>query len=283
MVFKFTRLIAALSAILTTALTTALIRAETVTFEDLSLPAAPFYNGADGAGQFVSGGATFQNLFTDFGGGFSAWEGWSYSRMTDVATPGFANQYSAYHLPAGGGAAQSGHFAVAYKFDLNPNLPSLTTARITLPAGSLPVSMQVTNTTYAALTVRDGDPNGFAKQFGGGTGQDPDWFLLTVLGLGAGDQIVGQVPFYLADYRAAASGDDYIVSEWTSIDLSALAGASALAFGLTSTDNGTFGMNTPATFALDNLEFTVVPEPASAVLAIVAGMFALLAGRRAKR
>ena len=65
--------------------------AATVGFDDLSLAPQSFDNGADGAGQFISGGAIFQNHFTDFGGGFSSWEGWSYSNRTDVATPGFEN------------------------------------------------------------------------------------------------------------------------------------------------------------------------------------------------
>src|SRR5215216_6554162 len=91
--------------------------AATVGFDDLPLAAQSFYNGADSAGQFISGGAILQNHFTDFGGGFSSWEGWSYSNRTDVTTPGFENQYSAYQLPLGGGF-QSANFAVAYKFDV---------------------------------------------------------------------------------------------------------------------------------------------------------------------
>jgi hypothetical protein len=41
--------------------------------------------------------------------------------------------------------------------------------------------------TYAALSMRDGD--GFAKQFGGASGDDPDYFLLTITGRDALDAI----------------------------------------------------------------------------------------------
>jgi hypothetical protein len=254
--------------------------AATVTFDDLPLAANSFYNGADGVGQFASGGATLQNHFTDFGGGFSSWEGWSYSNKSDVTTPGFENQYSAYNVPAGGGF-QSANFGVAYKFDFDPTQPDLTTGRITLPAGTSPVSLRVTNTTYGALNMRDGDPNGFSKKFGGATGNDADWFLLTILGLGANDQVIGQAPFYLADYRPAGTAQDYIVSQWTAVDLTPLAGARALEFVLSSTDNGTFGMNTPATFALDDLQFIAVPEPSSVLLASFGiGLLLLIHSRR---
>ena len=38
-----------------------------VGFDDLSLASESFYNGSDGAGSFSSGGALFNNTFTDFG------------------------------------------------------------------------------------------------------------------------------------------------------------------------------------------------------------------------
>jgi hypothetical protein len=56
---------------------------------------------------------------------------------------------------------------------------------------------------------------------------------------------------------------DYIVSQWTTVDLLALGNASRLTFNLDSSDNGPFGMNTPAYFALDNLSMTPTPEPSA--------------------
>ena len=82
---------------------------------------------------------------------------------------------------------------------------------------------------------------------------------------GTGSQ-VGDVPFYLADFRGATP---QLVSNWTTVNLSSLAGAKSLAFTLTSTDVGAFGMNTPAFFAVDNLVAVspvAVPEPSIVVL-----------------
>ena len=244
------------------------VGAQVADLEDLTLSGAgTFYNGADNAGGFTSGGAFFNNSFTDFGG-FTVWEGWSYSNVTNVATPGFGNQYSAYHLPGGGGD-QSGQYAVAFT-----DAPGI--ARIELPPGAVPESAGITNTTFAALSMLNGDS--FAKKFGGATGNDPDFFKLTITGLDALETPVGSVDFYLADYRFGNNALDFVVDEWTTVDLTSLAGATTLSFGLESSDVGPFGTNTPAYLALDNLTWTTaaVPEAGSLILAGLGGL--ILAG-----
>src|SRR5262249_15531077 len=72
----------------------------TIDFEDLYLDPESYYNGSDGAGGFTSYGAFFNNSYNSM---FKSWKGWSYSNVTDVTTPGYQNQYSAYNLPDGGG------------------------------------------------------------------------------------------------------------------------------------------------------------------------------------
>lgn len=231
----------------------------TSTFEDLGLPANSIHNDSS----FTTGGAQFNNNFTDFGGGFTGWEGFAYSSKTDSTTPGFGNQYSA--IP-GHGSGNSATYGVAFVGAFFPSI-------ITLPAGATPVSVDLTNTTYAYLSMRDGD--GFAKKFGGVSGNDADFLLLTITGKDALNATVGSINFYLADYRFANNTQDYLVSDWTNVSLASLAGAQTLTFGLTSTDNGDFGMNTPAYVAVDNLTF--VPEPSMlGILAIAGCMF----GRR---
>jgi hypothetical protein len=217
------------------------VAADVADFEDLFLKPESFYNGADGAGGFISGGVIFTN---DYNPQFRSWKGWSYSNITDVKTPGLANQYSAYALPNGGGD-RSANYGVAFNFAPGD-------AIVVLPEGTAPVSARITNTTYAALSMRDGDE--FSKRFGGEDGSDPDWFLLTVYGFDQEFNFTGYVSFFLADYRFDDPVLDYIVSEWTTVDLSELGNAQILLFDLSSSDNGPFGMNTPAYFALDNLE-----------------------------
>ena len=77
--------------------------------------------------------------------------------------------------------------------------------------------------------------------------------------------------FYLADYRFADNGLDYIVDDWSWVDLTSLGAVDKLQFGLSSTDNGFFGMNTPAYFAMDNM----VPEPATMSLLALGGLAVL--------
>ncbi len=207
-----------------------------------------YENGKNLSGSFSSGGATFLN---DYNTDWDSWQGWSYSTTTDIATPGFANQYSAY-APAG--VSSSNTYGVGY-----------SSAVIDLQAA--PVGMLVTNSTYAALSMISGDA--FGKKFGGASGTDPDWFLLTIAGKNAAGNDTGSVPFYLADYRATDKLDDFVIADWTWVDLSSLkADTRQLQFSLSSTDNGEWGMNTPAYFAVDNL--TTVPEPGTATLCGIA-------------
>jgi hypothetical protein len=212
-------------------------------FEDLGLPADSFHSNTP----FTSNGAEFNNIFPDFGIGY--WEGFAYSSKTDTTTAGSANQFSAI---AGHGAGNSSTYGVGFVgFTISPV--------ITLPAGTNPSSIDVTNTTYTYLSMRDGDQ--FAKKFGGASGNDPDFFVMTITGRDDSNTIVNHVDFYLADYRFADNAQDYLIHDWTTVDLSSLAGSRTLTFSLASSDTGQFGMNTPAYFALDNVSF--VPEPAA--------------------
>ena len=131
--------------------------------------------------------------------------------------------------------------------------------------------MMVTNTTYAALTMLNGSYP--ATKFGGDDGNDEDYFKLIITGLDDGGSAVGTQSFYLADYRFADNSLDYIVDEWTTIDLTSLAGARKLEFSFESSDVGNYGINTPTYFAMDNLVIT--PEPTTLILLLGASLVAL--------
>ena len=196
-------------------------------------------NGSSGSGGFSSGPVFLNN---DFNPTFGSWSGWSVSNSTDVTTAGYLNQYSGI---SGGGALDSSTYFVASAYGY-PSLPT-----ITVSDDFSFDSLLVTNTTYATLSMLEGDA--FAKKFGGETGDDPDYFLLTIDGLDSSGESIGTVDFYLADYRFADNSLDYLVDEWSLVDVSSLSSASSLVFSLASSDVGDFGMNTPAYFALDQL------------------------------
>src|SRR5947207_11984039 len=98
---------------------TATAHAQTIGFEDVPVPTPPGYvNGSTGPGgttAFTSGGASFNNFYNP---SFGNWAGWSVSRVTNVTTQGFGNQYAAYDLPSGAGD-DSPTYAVGYADSFN--------------------------------------------------------------------------------------------------------------------------------------------------------------------
>ncbi len=245
--------------------------AVTSTFDDLALPApASHYSPgttASGAFPFTSGSASFNHDYTNFGGGCCS-TGWSYSNHTDTTTPGFGNQYSAYAGSGQGGSANYavGYMAVGYFGPLNAEFSAPTIVN----------GAYFTNTTYAALSMLAGDA--IAKKFGGASGNDADFFKLTISGFN-GALATGSVDFFLADYRFADNAQDYIVQQWTFVSLASLGGVTRLGFDLTSSDIGANGMNTPAYLALDTLTTAPVPEPGQYAM-LLAGLAFLGMARR---
>jgi len=209
-------------------------------FEDLSLEGESFWNGSDGSEFFSSGLALFHN---DYNAEYGSWSGWSYSNATDVTTPGYMNQYSAITGGGFSGHTSSGNYGTSSLYG-----PSV----ITFPSGNAHAvhGFFVTNSTYAALSMRQGD--WLAKKFGGEDGTDPDYFMLQAWGLRGGIS-TDTIEFYLADFREEDPERDYIVETWQWIDLGSLGKVDSLMFGLESSDAGEWGMNTPAYFCLDDL------------------------------
>ena len=114
--------------------------------------------------------------------------------------------------------------------------------------------LYLTNSTYTYYSMRDGDA--FAKKFGGETGEDPDFFKVTFRKMKDGVMGSDSVEFFLADYRSNNSSEDYLVDEWVWVDLSVLGEADSLLAELSSSDIGSFGMNTPAYFCIDQVATT---------------------------
>ena len=234
-------------------------------------------------GTFESGGISFRNSYNT---NYDSWSGFAYSNTSDTTTAGYTNQFSAY---TGAGFGGGGNYGIAYGYldGLDLDDPDFATdvqglPWLELPAGAVIQGAYVTNTTYAVLSMLNGD--GFAKKFGGTSGNDPDWFKLIVYGSDAlGVPLSDSVEFYLADYRFADNARDYIVDEWMLLDLSPLAGATRLHFNVASSDVGTWGMNTPSYFAMDNISYSVIPEPAAAIMLGIGAACAIGLPRRRRR
>ncbi len=261
-----------------------------VTFEDKTVftgtslaGGGSFFNGNSGSGLnsnvgWSSQGVFFNNSYENFGGGFEGWNGWSYSNVVNTTTAGFLNQYASY--PGGGsnglgGVSAGQNYAIAYNDGFGG------TPFFNLPSGMLLHSVDLTNTTYSALSMRNGDS--FAKKFGGPSGGEPDLLSVTLNGydsLGGTGTLIGAVTVNLADFRFAESSQDFILDSWQNVSLSSIANARSVSLTFFSTDVGSFGINTPTFVALDNLRLTAVPEPSTACLIVAVGSTILIYRRK---
>lgn len=178
------------------------------------------------------------------------WDGFAYSCAgNDVQTDIVNGQFEVYH--AGGAVtAGAGHdsdrFAVVYAATFYGNHPT-----VTFDEPVYVESFFVNNTACAVTSMSNGDA--FTKKFARG-----DWFKLTVGGYDAPDAEtpVYTKEFYLADYRDADPANWTMIRTWTLCGLfDERTAVRKLVFDLSSSDNGEWGMNTPAYFALDDLRF----------------------------
>lgn len=204
-------------------------------FENITVPAAGFHNGSDFSKKFESGNVILRNSY-DTAWGYPAWSGFAISNKVDTITAGYMNQYSAI---AGKGYNNSSNYAVGYSYSV--------VILKNQAAGKQAKGFWVTNNTYAYLNMKSGDST-FAKKFGGVSGNDTDWFKLTI----TNSKNNKTVDFYLADFQYKDNSKDYIIKDWTWVDLTSLGNADSLTFMFSSTDTGKYGMNTPAYFCMDN-------------------------------
>ena len=162
-----------------------------------------------------------------FGGGFI------YTNKTDTKTPGYTNNSAITGTGKYGKAYLTSYynsFTPSKIVNLNPDLYKFK-------------GMWVTNSTYAYLSIKDGDS--MAKKFVAG-----DWFKLTITGYTSSKAEIGSIYFYLADFR---DGKSININTWQWVDLSSLNNASYIEFSMSSTKNNTWGMLTPSYFCLDGI------------------------------
>lgn len=214
------------------------------TFENLELAEESFWNGTDDSGSFISGGYKFENghQVYDYGewGTYDYCYGFYYTNRTATTYTGDAVNEQ-YNSAVGSGAEGSSSYAT-----YNLNLFDDPKGVEVLGGEQVISGCYLTNNAYAYLSMKNGENN--TKQF-----QQGDWFKLTITGLNAEGEQTGTVDFYLADLTSENEADHYILDEWRWCDLTPLGAVKRLEFNMSSTDNGDWGMNTPAYFCMDNL------------------------------
>ncbi len=207
------------------------------TFDNLALPQADtFDNGANGLGGFSHVNRSFPK---EFDTAWGTWSGWALSNMRNGSTAGFENQYSA---KPGHGLSYTSNYAVGYG-----------NAYIKLDPPNVLSGAYFTNNAYAYFDMKEG--SAFSKKFGRDSGNDSDYFKLIVQCYLKGE-LITTAELYLADFRDADDSKDYILDDWKYLDFNNDARSDVMtdsvAFSFESSDNGDWGMNTPAYFCMDD-------------------------------
>jgi len=244
-----------LLAVLALTMVSVSAQAAVITFDDNPLGPDSYYDPL-AAVTWTSGGASLDHGL-DYG---CCWSGFTYSNAEDTTTPGYTNDRSA--ITGDGVGAGQDNYAVGY---IGGTAPTMSFASAQTVVGAY-----FTNTTYAYLAMANGDDgNGIPSPYIKGPFEEGDFFKVTATGLGAGGEAISTVEFLLADGAN-------VVNTWEWFDLTGLGEVHGVEFSLSSSDNGAFGMNTPAYFAMDSV--TVVPVPAAVWL--FASALGLLGFRR---
>ena len=261
-------------------------------------------------GSFADAGVTYPWTSAN-SGGFPFWTGFGYSELPvvvdqgnpafDAANIGFSNGFFRAITGSGNGDAIYG---IAEPdeggFTASPN-----DGGIFFDEPAVNVSMAITNTSYTYFALQygadsidfgSGNPdNGFVTKyadpaflgtFSDASGLTPfgvgDFFSVTATGLRHGT-IVGSSTFNLGAWVGDAStGEFVVVDDWETWAFGFASAVDQVTFTMDGTDTTDFGfgpsLNTPSTFAFDDVTFTAVPEPAFGALLL--GLICLLAVRR---
>lgn len=217
--------------------------AVTATFDNLHLDKNSFWCGPDTKGQsvqgawavntvgsFVSGSYQFENTYTP---AYGSWTGFAYSNSESSTFSTLADQYNA---ATAGGYGGSENFAVAYS---GGTIGVLNDAE-----GDSLRGCYITNNAYALNSIVNGDS--YSKKFAEG-----DYLKIVFTGTRA-DGTTATAEYYLADFRSEKEADRYYLDTWQWADLRQLGKVTSVTFALEGSDTGSWGLNTPAYFCLDD-------------------------------
>lgn len=223
------------------------------TFEALTLPGLDTaYVNYTQPGQdvgFADGLAFFPTVYdtSSFGAYWAG--GFAYSNERDTTTANFTNDYAAR---TGGGFGGSQKYVVYFE----PYF-SVRKLRLTSNAqGQAVRGFYITNTTYAYGVMKNGDALA-GPPFGDSSTADtvharPDFMRVVARGFRNGTMTQDSAEFFLADFRASSSANDYIVKDWQWFSLLSLGAVDSIDFRLYSSRNNSAGNVIPAYFAMDN-------------------------------
>lgn len=173
------------------------------------------------------------------------WTGFALSNIFDKQVVQLPKQFAAYATPK-----KENNFMVY-------NQPQTADAAAIQFQGSSSYkigTIDVANTHLSHLVMKYGTDNGI-RPFGGKNNDKPDWCKLIVEGFDANGTLTDTINFYLADYRFANKRKNYILSDWSTVDLQKLGKVNKVVFSITSSiidENN--NILTPKQFCLDDVK-----------------------------
>jgi len=116
-------------------------------FEELSVPDTGFWKGKN---KNVYNGFFGDNIISfpnNYNSSFDSWSQFAFSSWTDTVTAGYENQWSTFANEAHSDSV----FGLCYISSFDPNPVEMNFSRTIIPE-----YFYITNSTYTALTIRDG-------------------------------------------------------------------------------------------------------------------------------
>ena len=209
---------------------------DVATFEDVTIDEESFTKGASGYTTLTSGSYQF-DVYCDDTYGTPYYYAFCAANYTGNT---YDNDYNGLKNIVGSGHDNSANYGVFFTNFYGQNAVTVISGD---SEGVVVSGFYITNSAYTYTSMTNGDS--YAKKFAKG-----DWFKLTITGYNAANEVTGTKEYYLADLREEEKA--YIIKDWRYVDLSGLGKVAKLGFELSSSDNGDYGMNTPAYFCFDD-------------------------------
>lgn len=200
------------------------------TFDDNYVPAGSSIMPKSDEDSFYSGSYLFKASGMPE---YNYWYGYALSAENSSFFEGLQHQMRAVT----GSGRNSSNFAVAYPQGLSIEVTNN-------PDGDSIPGCYITNSAYAYSSMTKGD--GYAHKFEKG-----DWLKIIAKGKTASGEI-REKEFYLADMRSENQAEHFILNTWKWFDLRSLGCVKSITFNFDGSDKGSYGLNTPAYFCMDD-------------------------------
>ncbi len=211
-------------------------------FEDIVFDKDSFWTNIENQESFISEQLVFESNNSYFS---TNWTGFTYSNLVGNQTEEDDEKYSAYTKPSEFESTVLG----VMMFD---QVGTPITVQTLDQENHLFESIELCNSYYLYNSIKNGT-NGSVK-FGGDTGLNMDWLILSVSGFTKENTNTGTINIYLANYTFGNNRDNYILDTWGTVNLESLGKISRLEFSLHSSDTENGVMNTPPYICFDELK-----------------------------